>query len=1154
MTLMPCGRRLAACSALLVLLALSACGGGGSSPPQAATVDASPATPSATRAAARTTPTPTATRAAAAPRATPAATATPTPGRTPGPPAATIDGETTWREVYETLTAVERSCIGDALGDAQLEAALERPVVNAGETEQWEPDLYACLDPPTARAVLLAAVMAPLLEGTEAEPTERQLACASAAVAQVDAAAAVAATLPGADPGPAAAVFGGVAGCFPDLFIASILEGAGIDAAELTDAEGTCLRAWMAGPDWRAMLAEESDPEGYGRVLAGLVRCLPGAFVATILRDGGLAPETLSEGTRSCLREWVLAFDWEAVFAGGGPGDDAETFEAALARCAPDLPDDHAGAPAGATALTVGVAIDGALEIPYDQDVFSFEAEQGELYQIDVEPGTLDDPWLELLDPGGVLLDRNDDSADSLAARLLWEAPDSDRHYVKVGGWGIGTYRLTVAVSPLADDHAGSIGGATPVRLGAAIAGAIDHPEDTDRFSFVAVAGRLYQVDVALGTLHDSWVELHGAAGSQLAWNDDVGPWFGSRIVWEAPASARYYVQVGGWDTGSYTLGIRRNAELEEDRTVLLAVRDALRGAAGLNWGADVPLGEWEGVLLDGSPARVAGLFLQGRGLNGVVPPALGKLSGLGALNLRANELTGTIPAELGESDGLLVLLLMGNDLSGEIPATLGDLAGLEVLDLGSNRLSGEVPAALGDLAALRELSLADNELSGPIPPELGGLASLAQLWLGDNRLGGDVPDALGDLAALSALGLGGNELRGCVPDRLQEQLALYEFGRLRFCSDAAERARRAAEAPRAAALPPGSHAGDWEVLVALYRATGGPSWEDFSGWLGEEPIGEWHGVTADADGRVTALRLSGNELEGELPPALARLAGLRVLDLGGNHLRGAIPAELRRLAELEVLDLEGSGLSGTIPPGLGSLAELRELRLGWNELSGSIPPELGGLTPLRKLQLEGNALSSGIPAALGQLAELRELALGWNELSGPIPPELGAVAQLRRLDLGSNELSGPIPPELGRLTSLELLDLSGNGLSGTIPPELGGLTDLRELVLHKNQLSGSIPPELGNLANVEGLILGWNRLDGGLPPELGRLATLERLHLSHNELGGDVPAQLAGATSLRGLYLTGNRLSGCVPASMRPLLTADDSVLPSELAGLPFC
>lgn len=44
------------------------------------------------------------------------------------------------------------------------------------------------------------------------------------------------------------------------------------------------------------------------------------------------------------------------------------------------------------------------------------------------------------------------------------------------------------------------------------------------------------------------------------------------------------------------------------------------------------------------------------------------------------------------------------------------------------------------------------------------------------------------------------------------------------------------------------------------------------------------------------------------------------------------------------------------------------------------------------------------------------------------------------------------------------------------------------------------------------------------------------------------------GRGELGGLSLTGNRVIGCTPDRMEALLTADDSVLPSELAGLPFC
>lgn len=764
--------RLAIFSALLVVLALGACGGEDAPPPTAtpATTQAPTASPTPAK-----TPTATASPATATPVAVAAL-------------AIDIDSETLWGEVYDAFSAGEQACIRDELGAESFESALARPVVNEGEWEQWEVDVYACLDPPTARALLLAAELTPVLEAAGADLSEEQMACVRAAIAGTDAPAVVAANLPGGDPGPAAALYEAFARCLPDVLVDALIAEMGTDAGEVGDAERSCLLEWVKDVDWLALETEEEDPEGYGAALAGLVRCVPDVFLASLLADWGMTYGELPGESRTCLREWVLALDWGAAITGDN-GDSAEPFDAAFARCTANLSDDYAGELEGATTLTVGVAVDGALEIPFDEDVFAFAAEVGELYAIDVAPGTLSDPWLELLDAGGLTLDQNDDVADSLAARIVWEAPDSGWYYVKVGGWGTGSYTLTVAVAGEPDDHGDTIEGATPVRLGAAIEDAVEERDDTDRFSFEAVAGRLYQVEVTLGTLYDSWAEIQDAEGALLAWNDDIGPYFGSRIIWEAPVSGRYYVEVGGWkETGSYTLTIVHNAEVEADRATLLEVRDALRGDASLNWSTEVPITEWEGVLLDGSPARVAGLFLQGHGLSGVIPPGLGALSELGALNLRNNELSGPIPPRLGELGELFVLILMGNDLSGEIPGELGDLARLEVLDLGANRLSGEIPVTLGNLGNLRELSLDSNELSGAIPPEMGRLASLEELWLGHNHLSGEVPPALGDLSSLAVLSLAGNELTGCVPDRLEDQLVLYEYGGLLFCSEAAGR------------------------------------------------------------------------------------------------------------------------------------------------------------------------------------------------------------------------------------------------------------------------------------------------------------------------------------------------------------------------------
>ena len=111
--------------------------------------------------------------------------------------------------------------------------------------------------------------------------------------------------------------------------------------------------------------------------------------------------------------------------------------------------------------------------------------------------------------------------------------------------------------------------------------------------------------------------------------------------------------------------------------------------------------------------------------------------------------------------------------------------------------------------------------------------------------------------------------------------------------------------------------------------------------WLSDVPISQWYGITSDANGRVTELHLSGNQLGGEIPAELGSLANLEGLYLGGNQLGGEIPAWLGSLANLKELDLGGNQLSGEIPAELGNLANLEELDLGGNQLSGCIPSSL---------------------------------------------------------------------------------------------------------------------------------------------------------------------------------------------------------------------
>ncbi len=328
----------------------------------------------------------------------------------------------------------------------------------------------------------------------------------------------------------------------------------------------------------------------------------------------------------------------------------------------------------------------------------------------------------------------------------------------------------------------------------------------------------------------------------------------------------------------------------------------------------------------------------------------------------------------------------------------------------------------------------------------------------------------------------------------------------------------------------------DRAVLEALYDATGGAGWTDSTNWKTPAPLDDWYGVTTDADGRVSRLDLSGNELTGPIPVELGSLVNLQRLELFSNDLTGPIPAELGSLVSLETLDLGGNELTGPIPAELGSLVNLETLDLDENELTGPIPVELGGLVNLQRLDLFSNDLADPIPAELGSLVSLETLALGGNELTGSIPAGLRSLANLEWLSLGSNELTGPIPAWLGKLAHLRSLGLDGNALTGSIPAELRSLANLEWLSLGSNELTGPIPAWLGELVHLRWLGLGGNALGGSIPAELGNLVNLERLDLAGNDLTGPIPAELGNLVNLERLDLAGNDLTGPIPAELGSL------------------
>lgn len=357
-----------------------------------------------------------------------------------------------------------------------------------------------------------------------------------------------------------------------------------------TAREQSCIRDSIDSDTLDALLAEsflEEDSTLTEEQVVQLFSCLDeetagDLLIAAIVADAEAAGAKVGEASITCMQELLQDVDLAALFAAEDNSPEAEEFILlffGLYACVedPSMPDvggqpdtstdDHGNDGDSATAVAVGAAVGGAIDYQGDRDFFRFTAQAGQLYQIDVALGTLDDSDLDLLDSDGWDLAYNDDFGNSRASRIVWEATESGDYYVGVGGWGTGSYTLSVTILDIMDDHGNNTDGATAVAVGATTGGVIDYEGDRDYFRFTAQAGQLYQIDVALGTLEDSQVDLRDSNDWELAYNDDFGDFRASRIIWEAPESGDYYVLVSadwGSSTGSYTLSVSLSAIVDD--------------------------------------------------------------------------------------------------------------------------------------------------------------------------------------------------------------------------------------------------------------------------------------------------------------------------------------------------------------------------------------------------------------------------------------------------------------------------------------------------------------------------------------------------------------------------------------------------------------
>ncbi len=319
----------------VIALALVACGGSEEAPVDTGTEDTpTPTVPSATSSAASPTPTASGTASAASPTPTASgasSAASPTPtvsstasaaSPTPTPPDAgavadlelTIDGDTSWQEVFDTLTATEQSCIRAELGD-ETERLLARSIFSGGPITDEEAALFTCLAPQTARALFLGITIGGMEEGG-VEVGEEEWACLQGWVGGLDV---VALFVSESMDREFEAVLPDYVHCLPALFLEFAIQGVGgVDSGDVREDELACLREWALGVDRRALVAGllAEDPDVVSLFLVqtsrGLLDCAPRLLVSRIAED--LGEEVESDAVVvDCLRELLAdpdVFEW----------------------------------------------------------------------------------------------------------------------------------------------------------------------------------------------------------------------------------------------------------------------------------------------------------------------------------------------------------------------------------------------------------------------------------------------------------------------------------------------------------------------------------------------------------------------------------------------------------------------------------------------------------------------------------------------------------------------------------------------------------------------------------------------------------------------------------------------------------------------------
>nr|XP_028955148.1 receptor-like protein 2 [Malus domestica] len=591
-----------------------------------------------------------------------------------------------------------------------------------------------------------------------------------------------------------------------------------------------------------------------------------------------------------------------------------------------------------------------------------------------------------------------------------------------------------------------------------------------------------------------------------------------------------------------------------------------------LNWTTDsVDCCQWEGITCN-QDLWITRLQLPSKGLNGgiISPTSLGNLTHLTHLNLSHNSLYGSLEARFFLSlNRLEILDLSYNLLSGEL--SLSQLpSNVQIVDLSSNHFHGEIPSLFfGHASNMTSFNVTNNSFSGSIPSSicLHLSPSIRLFDFSLNGFSGNISRGLGACSKLQVFRAGYNNLSGLLPDDIYNATTLQEIALPRNSLQGAI-SKRIVNLTNLAFLDLQSNGLSGFLPVNIGKLSKlQHMFLQFNSLKGSLPPSLMNCTN------LIKLNLGINLFEGNISTLnFSNLTKLTILDLGHNNFTGFLPTTLYSCKSPKAIRVSKNNLEGQIQPEILSLKSLSFLSLSYSRLTNitgamrilmrckslkvlilsttfygeKIPSDeamanFDGFQNLQMLDLSNCQLNGEIPQWLSKLKKLGILILNFNRITGSIPSWLGALPRLFVLGLGANRISGEFPRELCTLPMLlsegtsrqadddvlelpiytstnrtfmqyklsyfpRVIDLKNNSISGRIPIEIGQLQLIQKLDLNMNNFLGEIPEQISNLKNLEELDLSMNHFSGKIPLSLASLSFLNSFNVSYNNLEGSIP------------------------------------------------